>query len=426
MTHSPLAIAQVNRSEHGGGAELVARQLHDGYRQRGHASSLLVGRGEVSDEHAYRFPVRLAAKAAHLAAGPMRLLDRQRGLETYRYPGTWSMLDALPRKPDVVHLHNLHGGYFDLRVLPDLSQRLPVALTLHDAWLMSGHCAHSFGCERWRTGCGACPDLSIYPAVRRDATAENWRRKRDIFARSQLYVATPSAWLGDRVAASPLAPAVKGRIVIPNGVCLKTFSPGGRDQARAALGLPHDACVLLFAGARSNAFKDFGTVERAVRWAAEALEKEVVLLVLGEEGEPERAGRAETRFVPYQEVPARVADHFRASDLYLHGARADTFPTAILEALACGIPVVASRVGGIPEQIRPLEASNPTGVLVDAEDHEAMGRAIVTLMADLRLRDELGANAVHDAAARFDVLAQQEAYLAWYRQIIEEHRRDGD
>jgi hypothetical protein len=55
-------------------------------------------------------------------------------------------------------------------------------LTLHDAWLLSGHCAHSFDCQRWKTGCGECPDLDVYPASPRDATACNWRRKREILA----------------------------------------------------------------------------------------------------------------------------------------------------------------------------------------------------------------------------------------------------
>ena len=51
---------------------------------------------------------------------------------------------------------------------------MPVALTLHDEWLLTGHCAYTLGCERWRIGCGRCPDLTIYPAIRRDSTAENF------------------------------------------------------------------------------------------------------------------------------------------------------------------------------------------------------------------------------------------------------------
>ena len=58
---------------------------------------------------------------------------------------------------DVLHLHNLHGGYFDLRHLPRLSPRLPVVVTLHDTWLTSGHCAYTLECERWRDGLRRLP-----------------------------------------------------------------------------------------------------------------------------------------------------------------------------------------------------------------------------------------------------------------------------
>ena len=110
---------------------------------------------------------------------------------------------------------------------------MPTVLTLHDAWLLSGHCAHSFDCERWKTGCGECPDLTIEPAIRRDATADNWVRKRDIYARSRLYVATPSPWLMGRVEQSMLAPAVEQARVIPNGVDLSVFRPADKRSIRA-------------------------------------------------------------------------------------------------------------------------------------------------------------------------------------------------
>src|SRR5262249_33071397 len=126
-------------------------------------------------------------------------LDAVLGLEDFNYPATRALFRTPPDRPDIIHCHNLHGSYFDLQLLPPLSQAFPVVLTLHDAWLLSGHCALSFDCNRWQTGCGECPDLSIYPAIKRDSTAYNWRRKRDILARSRLYVATPSRWLMDRV-----------------------------------------------------------------------------------------------------------------------------------------------------------------------------------------------------------------------------------
>jgi len=79
-------------------------------------------------------------------------------------------------------------------------------LTLHDAWLLAGHYAHSFDCNYWKIGCGSCPDLSIYPVIRRDATAYNWQRKAEIYRTSRLYAFTPSQWLMDWVNQSMLKP----------------------------------------------------------------------------------------------------------------------------------------------------------------------------------------------------------------------------
>jgi glycosyltransferase involved in cell wall biosynthesis len=432
VTDPPLTIAQVNATEQGGGAERVARQLLRELRARGQKAHMIVGRGHARAEHVHAFPAGWRTTLAHTAAGSLRILDRWRGLETYRYPATHRMLDVLPARPDIVHLHNLHGGYFDLRALPDLSRRHVVVMTLHDAWLLSGHCAHSMGCERWRTGCGACPDLTIYPAVRRDATADNWRRKQDIFRRSRLHVATPSKWLADQVEASILAPAIEDLQVIPNGVELETFQPGDLRAARAALGLAPDGPVLLFVGASAgtNPFKDFATARAAAARAAELLDRHVTLLVLGGDGPDERDGRLAVRNIPFQADHARVTRYYQACDLYVHAARADTFPGAVIEALACGRPVVATAVGGIPEQVRsysagaqrpdwPVSAGDEaTGVLVPPADPEAMGHVIAELLEHEPLRLRLGDNAARDARRRFDVRIRCGEYLTWYRALL--------
>src|SRR3546814_17530193 len=63
--------------------------------------------------------------------------DLFRGREPYDYVGTRWLLDRAPERPDILHCHNLHGGYFDLRELARFSKLLPVVLTLHDEWARS-------------------------------------------------------------------------------------------------------------------------------------------------------------------------------------------------------------------------------------------------------------------------------------------------
>jgi glycosyltransferase involved in cell wall biosynthesis len=312
-------------------------------------------------------------------------------------------------------------------------------LTLHDAWLLSGHCAHSFDCERWTTGCGRCPDLSIYPAIRRDATAYNWRRKQRLYEASRLHIATPSRWLMNKVERSMLGPARVEARVIPNGVDLTVFRPAPKREVRARLQMPCDAKVILFAanGIRQNVWKDYQTLRAAVGLASAGMRgTDLRFIALGEAAPPEQLDGALIEFVPYQAPPEAVARYYQAADIYVHAARADTFPTTILEALACGTPVVATEVGGIPEQIRPLEGmscrtagergygvSQATGVLVAQGDARAMAVSLEELLRNQALRCHLGQNARRDAEQRFDLERQVDAYLEWYQELMEERAR---
>lgn len=433
MNRNPLTVVQVSTYESAGGAERVARNLFEAYRQLGHRSYLVAGRGPSTDGDIVALEDG-QSRIAHALSGPGRLLDRWRGLESYRYPASRGLPDIVGRTPDIVHLHNLHGGYFDLRTLPGLSQRFPTVITLHDAWLLSGHCAHSFDCERWRSGCGHCPDLTIYPAIRRDATAANWRRKRDVFERSALHIATPSVWLMDRVRDSMLAPAIRTARVIPNGVDLSVFSPDDAREARSRSGLPPDRHVVVVSGnaPRTNPFRDWPMVRRAVSRAAAMLDEDIVLVVLDDNGESGHADGVELRPVPFESDPSRLADYYRAADVHIHAARADTFPNTVIEALACGTPVVATAVGGIVEQVRTLVAAHgspgsieahdagaATGVLVPAGDAAAMGDALARVLKDRELRRRLATNAVEDARRRFDFARQRDAYIEWYVALLE-------
>jgi glycosyltransferase involved in cell wall biosynthesis len=440
-----LNILQVGTYDVGGGAERVALNLLRSYRSRGLGSWLAVGHRRTQEPGVLQIPneaapspwqrawsglgaalepsatrVRLMGDLRNLSlrvARPLKTLDDARGYEDFGFPGTWRLLELTPEPASVVHCHNLHGGYFDLRALPSLSRRVPTVLTLHDAWLLSGHCAHSFDCTRWRTGCGQCPDLTIYPSIRRDGTAHNWQRKERIFDRSRVYVATPSQWLMDKVEQSMLAPAVVEARVIPNGVDLSAFHPADRRSVRARLAIPHDAAVLLFAanGIRRNPWKDFETLRSVLAAVAERMNgRRLLFVALGEDSPTEEVGGAELRFVPFETDPTVAAQYFQAADVYVHAARADTFPNTVVEALACGTPVVATAVGGIPEQVKHAT----TGFLIPPASVAKMTDAVVTLLDDERLRRFMAANAAEDARQRFDLERQVDDYIDWYGEIL--------
>ncbi len=454
-------ILLVNNTDTGSGAGKVAWNLLRAYRARGHEAWYAVdikhthlpevlSLRERAGPNSWRnifyklgdafAPIigrvrgaRWIRNQLRRMARPERFVDYWNGLEEFSFPATWEILKRPPAPPEVVHCHDMIGDYFDLRAIPWLSRQVPLVLTLHNAWLLSGHCSHSFDCERWKAGCGRCPDLTIYPALRRDGTAANWLRKRDIYAASQIYVATPCHWLMSKVEESILSRSIAHARVIPHGVDLSEFHPGDMKAARTALRVPTEARVLLIvaAGGKRNIWKDFDTLTAAVTIAAGRLDgRRLVVLVVGGQGATEQGTGAEIRFVPYEQASARMAQYYQAADLYVHATKADTFPNAILEALACGKPVVATAVGGIPEQVKTLNyTSGPsghqaygdeeaTGMLVPPRDANALAHCIHFLLNDDGLRTRLGDNAARDAASRFDLDRQVSEYLSWYEQII--------
>ena len=152
-----------------GGAAAIASSLRLGLEARGHTVAHVVGHCDRPSAPVLAMPRPWARLAYSLRRGvdllpsgfgrlASRLAARLQspkaappGLENFNFPGSRGLLCLMSPRPDVVHCHNLHGGYFDLRFLPKLSARVPTLLTLHDAWLLGGHCAHSYGCERWTT-----------------------------------------------------------------------------------------------------------------------------------------------------------------------------------------------------------------------------------------------------------------------------------
>jgi glycosyltransferase involved in cell wall biosynthesis len=218
-----------------------------------------------------------------------------------------------------------------------------------------------------------------------------------------------------QVQQSMLAQAIAQARVIPNGVDRQVFTPNDQQAARAELGIPPHAKVLLFAaaGIRNNWAKDYQTMRRALQIVGARLPHAVDFVALGQTGHDEQLGAATIRFVPFQQDPAKVARYYQAADLYLHAAKADTFPNSILEAMACGKPVVATAVGGIPEQI----IEGKTGFLVPPGDAQGMAQRICILLSDRQQASQMGRRAAAEAE-RFDLAKQVQAYLDWYAEII--------
>lgn len=461
MIKEKLTILSVNQSDQRGGAAAVAWNLFNGYLQRGHHSSLVVDykfsdhpmvtkvdntlhfsswtrwirsiQSRIKKKHSHKWGAWRLQEILDWVANPAAKFRNTYGIEEFDFPGSRNVFKTITEKTDLIHTHNLHGGYFDLHLLSTLSQKLPVFLTLHDAWMLSGHCAHSFECERWRTGCGSCPDLTIPKAIKYDNSAFNWKRKRAIYKDSKLFISTPCQWLMDKVNASILSEGCVESKVIPYGIDHSIFHPSDSSISRQKLGIEQDVTVLLFSanGIKKNRWKDFTMMKKALEKIGFASwSKKIVFLALGEKAPSEFFGQVELRFVEYLSDRKSVADFYRAADIYLHAAIADTFPNSVLEALSCGTPVLGTAVGGIPEQVKGYDVfqlANPcnryaeneaTGILSSSGDVDAFVEMLRFLIENDSVRDRMGHNSAADAKIRFSIERQVSDYLDWYQSVL--------
>lgn len=441
MAENSLHILQVNSVDNQGGAARVAWNLHQAYKKRQLCASMAAGKKLSYESDVVQMEARYKAKPLYkriqskfsniskCSFKSQRREDRQSQQEDLFYPDTWRLLQIFSPLPSIVHCHNLHGNYFDLNALPWLSQQAALVLTLHDAWLLSGHCAHSFDCERWKSGCPDCPQQTLYPETTREVTASNWSNKQKIYQKTQVYVATPCAWLMQKVEQSILAPAILQSKVIPNGIDLNIFYPQDKQEARAKLGLPLNAHILLFVSCKikRTLYRDYKMLEGlisnlAYRHRQNLRASTVLMLCVGEEAQRQEqekeksSGNAKIRFIPFQRDLNIVAQYYQAADIFLFPSSADTFPLTILEALACGLPVVATKVGGIPEQIE----NGKNGFLVAQGDVRDMAEKTMILLNNKNLWRIFSQRAAQTAAQRFDLNHQAETYLSWYQEILAE------
>ncbi len=143
----------------------------------------------------------------------------------------------------------------------------------------------------------------------------------------------------------------------------------------------------------------------------------LLFLGLGHQAPPKQlSDTAEIRYIPFQSEPTAIARYYQAADIYLHAAHADNAPNVISEAMACGLPVIATQVGGIPEQVRA-----ESGILTPPTDAEAMAQAAYDLLKTPEKRQYLGTNAAQIARQDYDLHTQIQAHLDWYAEVLHDH-----
>lgn len=327
-------------------------------------------------------PVPVGNKASVAWHGlQTRILDRH-GLGSVR--ATKRFIEDIRRiGPDIIHIHNIHGYFLNYRILFDFLSHsgIQVIWTVHDCWLYTGHCYHYMyaGCDRWKTGCGHCPQRGKFPrSLLADRSARNFRDKRDAFCsmpEDRLTIVPVSDWMRSEMSESFLKDYRFQ--VIHNGIDTDVFSPQPalESEVRRCYGLGDRHVILGIASiwSEEKGLNDF--VEMAAR-----LDSDEVIVLVGMDRKQlddvlSRCGRTVLgdRMVAVKRTADvhQLAGLYSTADVLVNPTWQDNYPTVNLEAISCGTPVVTYRTGGSIEAV-----AGDTGFVVEQGDIEGLVDAV--------------------------------------------------
>lgn len=302
-------------------------------------------------------------------------------------------------KPDIIHLHNLHNSYINLKMLFGYIKKnnIPTVWTLHDCWSFTGHCPYftAVNCDKWITGCYACPQIHEYPESFVDNSKRMWSRKKQWFTGAQnLTLVTPSNWLAELTKKSFLKDYPVR--VINNGIDLSVFKPTEND-VKKQYNIENKRLILGVSFEWNDYRKGLDVFEKL----SKTLPENYVIMLVGTDDTVKlsqniiRVNRTENQ--------TELAKIYSAADCFVIPTREDNYPTVIMEALACHTPVAAFDTGGCKEIIK-------AGGVVKCEDIAALQKLIIILC------DNPPTN--YEFAKEFDKNERFKEYLKLYGEII--------
>jgi glycosyltransferase involved in cell wall biosynthesis/Tfp pilus assembly protein PilF len=407
-TDQKLSIVHINTHDKAGGAAKVAWRLMEAQRAEGNDAKMLVGIKMSNSPYSHSFPIEIDQSIqAHC---------QQKGQLFYEYPGSHRLINnLLVRTADILHMHNLHGGYFNPFSVSALSHLKPVIWSLHDMQSITGHCAHSFDCERWRISCGECPYLNTEPAIRIDTSAQLFQDKKLIYEHSYVWIACPSQWLKNKVERSILRN--QPIELIHNGIDAKVFKPCDKKESRRKFGIPENVLVIGavgHGGTIENQWKG-GEYTRTALAAFMPKYPDCVFVNIGANSESH-----DPRIINISHIDneSELAQAYSTLDIFLYTSIADNCPLVVLEALSCGIPIVTFDVGGIPELVR----DGTDGCVSEYKNVREIVQSLEELATDAGLCSKYSHNARESAVSMFDHKIVFKHYEKLYERCLKERR----
>ena len=357
---SAMKVLIVNTSEQAGGAAVATNRLMDALNNHGVKAKMLVRDKETNDICVVGLKGSIGKKWHFLWERLVIFLHlhfKRNHLFELDIANSGTDITKLRefKEADIIHLHWINQGMLSLKGIHKILQSgKPVVWTMHDIWPATGICHLTLGCSAYRNICRHCKYLPG-KGNENDLATKIWKRKSLMLSQGNITFVACSKWLEQEAKSSAL---LCGQSItsIPNPIETRVFTPGDKTKARMAEGLPADKQLLLFVCQRvTNPNKGMSYLIEACQQLAEQRpemkEKTGVVILGGHAEEVADQLPFETYPLGYVSDQQRMARIYQASDIFVLPSLSENLPNTIMEAMACGVPCIGFRVGGIPEEI---------------------------------------------------------------------------
>ena len=306
-------------------------------------------------------------------------------------------------KPDIVHLHNIHDHWLNYEKLFKYlnATDIPVVWTFHDFWPVTGHCAHfiSVNCDKWQHECGSCPlSKSLV-----DRSQRNFMLKKKLFlANKNLHIVAVSEWVGGLLKKSFLSN--NDIRVIPNGINLNVFRP----RPKSEIDNMYDGKFVIIAVA--SQWKAGKGLEDYIAMSSLLKDDELIVLV-GVDEKIKKSLPDNIVGISRTNSQSELVSLYSRADVVTSFSSAETFGLTIVEAFACGTPVVA-----YDNTAQATLVTEDTGYLVPTGDYSAAYQAIQSIRK--KSKQSYSDACQRLVAESYDEKQCTEKYINLYNEIL--------
>lgn len=343
-----LRVLQINSVYNSGSTGKIVKAIQEQLMRSGHEAYVCYGRGESNKE------AKCYKTCSKLELYCNVVFTRLSGLVGIGSPfATKRMIKIIDEiKPDIIHLHNLHGYYVNIIKLIKHIQimGIPVVWTLHDEFMFTGRCAVTGDCNSWHNSCGKCKELAAYPKTMFfDFSKQAYRLKKNVVAAfEKVFFVMPSIWMSNKYKVSMLSRFPWE--IINNGIDIKNiFRPVPNwkvSKLKERLGLKDEKIIL-------SVVPKFAATNKGGSYIIDLAEmfkgdRSIKIIIVGYSGNKDVLP---DNILPiaYTRDQKELAEYYSMADVFAITSKSENFPTVCLEALACGTPVIGFNVGGTAE-----------------------------------------------------------------------------